>query len=778
MEFQPYDIIDDSVFFTVLATQSVKVTVTIGGVQSPGVLRDVPDGGVGLYHRSAPFNGRTGDVKITVWRNGILIADKPGPTINGNCRDGIMGFDAWAGGGLLSKASRPLNTPSLEDKVCIRGTGTNEFNEIYRTTYSLDYCPQTTYVYRATGALGKLPTEVPGEVFPAEGLNSNYIGLCNVTCLYGFYFPKYCGKTQYPLIEPTVSPFNPPSCTSGSGEGDWTLLCNFACRHGFYPIARCKYTSQGPLSLLNPTRQVKVVSRIGEDHSLYAFAYSRGLCPKQACNSGNSEEQTEPPPPQVEIPHLDKDYYIFPECVDLDNPQASSYRGGYSRISFDRSPYSGDYISSGGDCKGQCHSEEVNLFQSKKGGDPGESGGTYSRGSKTFYYRLSTYKNLTSQYYWSKCGKTCTSDETLLARANQGGEDGTLYNWWRKKSLYYTPEEAAFDEPYEDYNDDDDDCGHDELRRDVIADPQGFSLAVVAFEDTSFQLLAGKKKERRRPFNPRLVDLLNLIVTFEILAREYPGPSTLNQQPGASDSIFQKAAGCDNPDILVTKRDPKTTNEQLGAYADTEHNPDEFPKGTFLKTGRSRGILTPSDYFFDQFGSKGNRAPLTICEKKLNGIKGNIFAFNKPAAHKDMTEWRAGALKGIVNNQNNYFKRISRAIAVFLYLNYPDVLPTIQDNRENLFAAARFLATLIVEFASLEALLKLFDDAWYTEAARLTHNWVEEMLNDIQNELAPLVLSGRAPANMASINTMIANLKARLGDIKAPPHKPPKPPKP
>ncbi|KAF6805710.1 mutanase [Colletotrichum musicola] len=908
MEFQPYDIIDDSVFFTVLATQSVKVTVTIGGVQSPGVLRDVPDGGVGLYHGSAPFNGRTGDVKITVWRNGILIADEPGPAINGNCRDGMMGFDAWAGGGLLSKASRPLNTPSLEDDVCIRGTGANEFDEICRTTCSLGYCPQTACVCRATGALGKLPTEVPGEVFPAEGLNSNYIGLCNVACLYGFCFPKYCGKTQYPLIEPTVSPFNPPSCTSGSGEGDWALLCNFACRHGFCPIARCKCTSQGPLSLLNPTRQVKVVSRIGEDHGLCAFACSRGLCPKQACNSGNSEEQTEPPPPQVEMPHLDKDCYIFPECVDLDNPQASSCRGGYSRVSFDRSPCSGDYgrpicckqsiqplqctwRGSGGDCNGQCHSEEVNLFQSKKGGDPGESGGTCSRGSKAFCCRLSTYKDLTSQCYWSKCGETCTSDETLLARASQlggkcslikrqnhycckgnplplsnchwvgqnycadntcnnkevtvildqGGEDGTLCNWWRKKSLCCTPEEAAFgnsgqcpapyctspteeycgpdewasDEPYEDCDDDDDDCGHDELRRDVIADPQGFSLAVVAFEDTSFQLLAGKK-ERRRPFNPRLVDLLNLIVTFEILAREYPGPSTLNQQPGASDSIFQKAAGCDNPDILVTKRDPKTTNEQLGAYADTEHHPDlqfaprfleflasgnlpnglqsplskidanvikkywqnEFPKGTFPKTGRSRGILTPSDYFFDQFGSKGNRAPLTICEKKLNGMKGNIFAFNEPAARKDMTEWRAGALKGIVNDQNNYFERISRAIAVFLYLNHPDVLPTIQDNRENLFAAARFLATLIVEFASLEALLKLFDDAWYTEAARLTHDWVEEMLNDIQNELAPLVLSGRAPANMASINTMIANLKARLGDIKAPPRKPRKPRKP
>lgn len=109
---------------------------------------------------------------------------------------------------------------------------------------------------------------------------------------------------------------------------------------------------------------------------------------------------------------------------------------------------------------------------------------------------------------------------------------------------------------------------------------------------------------------------------------------------------------------------------------------------------------------------------------------------------------------------------------MFVYLNHPDVLPTVQNNRENLFAAARLLATLIVEFATLETLLKTFDDAWYEHAATLTREWAENMLNEIQDELAPLVLSGQAPPNMASINLMIANLKARLGDIKAPPRKP------
>ncbi|KAJ0387169.1 hypothetical protein COL922a_002781 [Colletotrichum nupharicola] len=149
MEFEPYDIIDDSVFFTVLATESVKITVSIGGVQSQGVLRDLPDGGVGLYHGSAPFNGRTGDVKITVWRKDVLVADESGPAIQNDCHNGMSGFDAWAGGRLTSKTPRPLDTPSLEDEVCIRGTGANEFDVLCRATCSMGYCPKSPDIIAA-----------------------------------------------------------------------------------------------------------------------------------------------------------------------------------------------------------------------------------------------------------------------------------------------------------------------------------------------------------------------------------------------------------------------------------------------------------------------------------------------------------------------------------------------------------------------------------------------------------------------------------------------------
>ncbi|CAI0644031.1 unnamed protein product [Colletotrichum noveboracense] len=386
---------------------------------------------------------------------------------------------------------------------------------------------------------------------------------------------------------------------------------------------------------------------------------------------------------------------------------------------------------------------------------------------------------------------TCNNKEVTLI-LDRGGLEGTLCNWWRKKSLSCTPEEDALgnngqcpapyctseteegcgpDEWGSDLPNDeceDDDCEHDELRRDVIAAPQVVSLADVICEETTTL----QAKDRRE-------------------SREYPGAGSLLDQPGASDNVFQQDAGCTNPDILVTKYDTKATKAQTGKWLNTEHNPDlqftpdlvkflssgilpngkqsvfsrinaddikkywreKFPKGTFPKAGKSQTLYTPEDYFQDQFGSIGNQAPMVLCEKKLNNMKGKIFGFDDPVARNTMRDLRNGAL------------------TVFVYLNHPDVLPRVQGNRQNLFNAARLLAMLIIEFANLEYLVREFDDAWYGEAARRTRAWAEEMLDDIQNALAPLVLSGRAPPNMAAINAAIAALRGRLGDIKAPPRK-------
>ncbi|WQF79054.1 hypothetical protein CDEST_04068 [Colletotrichum destructivum] len=76
-----------------------------------------------------------------------------------------------------------------------------------------------------------------------------------------------------------------------------------------------------------------------------------------------------------------------------------------------------------------------------------------------------------------------------------------------------------------------------------------------------------------------------------IYAREYHGVGSLHDRPGASDNIFQQVIclphliwkhfvahlqgpGCGNPDILMTKRDPKVSKKYIGKDFDTERHPD------------------------------------------------------------------------------------------------------------------------------------------------------------------------------------------------------------
>ncbi|CAI0645098.1 unnamed protein product [Colletotrichum noveboracense] len=347
-----------------------------------------------------------------------------------------------------------------------------------------------------------------------------------------------------------------------------------------------------------------------------------GLCPKNACDSsgGDSQEQTDPPVDQVEMPHLDRDCYRFTECVDLDNTQASSCRDGYTRMSFDRASCSGNsglpiccmnsalpmectWRGSGGDCNDQCHKREVTLFESAKGGDPGESGDSKcSRGHKVFCCGLRTFSAMTSQCRWTECSEKCAGDETKVAQASelegkcgdcadntcnnkevtlildQGGGDGNLCSWWRKKSLCCTPEEAVFgngvcpnpyctiligdcalDEWAEDDDTDEDACDdHDELRRDEGA--------------LAERIPSRKRAKRRRTYQAVIEDIIQNLIEIIIIARAYPGSGTLHSNTRgdpASDDMFELAPGCGNVDVIV--KDRKTfTKKQISAAYDTD----------------------------------------------------------------------------------------------------------------------------------------------------------------------------------------------------------------
>lgn len=65
IEFQPFQIVEDKVFFTAPCDSPPSlVIVGIGGSYQAGTWSSSPDSGIGLYHGSAPFDGNTGAVDV------------------------------------------------------------------------------------------------------------------------------------------------------------------------------------------------------------------------------------------------------------------------------------------------------------------------------------------------------------------------------------------------------------------------------------------------------------------------------------------------------------------------------------------------------------------------------------------------------------------------------------------------------------------------------------------------------------------------------------------
>jgi hypothetical protein len=83
-ETDPANVLQDKVFFSALLTSSATVSVSIGGVSQAATWRNVPYGNVGVFHGSAPFNGRTGTVVVTVSKSGSTIS-MTGQAISTTC---------------------------------------------------------------------------------------------------------------------------------------------------------------------------------------------------------------------------------------------------------------------------------------------------------------------------------------------------------------------------------------------------------------------------------------------------------------------------------------------------------------------------------------------------------------------------------------------------------------------------------------------------------------------------------------------------------------------
>lgn len=91
IEFEPWQVAQDKIFYSALLTETATVTVTVGGVSILATWEKIPSGGIGIYHGSVAYGTFYGDVVVTISRGGSTIAQMHGEPITTTCTKGITG---------------------------------------------------------------------------------------------------------------------------------------------------------------------------------------------------------------------------------------------------------------------------------------------------------------------------------------------------------------------------------------------------------------------------------------------------------------------------------------------------------------------------------------------------------------------------------------------------------------------------------------------------------------------------------------------------------------
>ncbi|KAF7137072.1 hypothetical protein CNMCM5793_006960 [Aspergillus hiratsukae] len=290
LEYWPYQIPQNKIFFSALLASPAEISVTIGGTSLAADWVHTPSNGVGLYHGSVSYSGYSGQVMFTVTRSGSTVVSLDGEEILQTCWQPTIAenWNAWTGFEMAS-GSVSASPTSLDDEVCVAGWGIGDFNELCAFTCSLGYCPVGACVCSALGEQPTLPDATGIQGYPAAGKDANYAGLCSFACNYGYCPSDTCGTAEVPLTVPTVSPFTPDTCVAGTGNGDLAGLCSYACNFGFCPIHSCSCTVTGPLNV-PPTAIANLTGWAASevDSGLCQFACSRGYCPSPVCTQYNA----------------------------------------------------------------------------------------------------------------------------------------------------------------------------------------------------------------------------------------------------------------------------------------------------------------------------------------------------------------------------------------------------------------------------------------------------------------------------------------------------------
>ncbi|KAF3360637.1 hypothetical protein VdG1_01597 [Verticillium dahliae VDG1] len=301
--YSPAELSEDRIFYSALLGSNAAATVSIGGkAQAQWAWDSIPDGGVGIYHGSVPFNGATGEVVVTLSRGGLSVK---GPAITTDCSKnaGLNNWNAWVGS---SKGAAVSVTPprSLGDQICVAGTGVKDFGAAHENFEGIcsfacnyGYCPRGPCTCTKMGLKVTEPKSLNIDAWPAAAMTCTYEGLCSFSCNHNYCPTGVCTKDAslkgkciipQPIPEPEEPepevPVTQQGCVSGTGQGNFGGLCDFSCGRGYCP-SPCTCSTKGRMVQPPASKPFGYpLANLGSEYiGLCAFACSRGYCPPSAC---------------------------------------------------------------------------------------------------------------------------------------------------------------------------------------------------------------------------------------------------------------------------------------------------------------------------------------------------------------------------------------------------------------------------------------------------------------------------------------------------------------
>ncbi|KAL2814367.1 glycosyl hydrolase family 71-domain-containing protein [Aspergillus cavernicola] len=100
------EVLEDKVFYSAVLEGDAEVRVSIGGVNRSVEWTGVPEGGKGVYHGSVDMEDRTGQVVVTLSRDGEFLAQMKGRGIETSCGGNLTNWNAWVGNATAVSSKR------------------------------------------------------------------------------------------------------------------------------------------------------------------------------------------------------------------------------------------------------------------------------------------------------------------------------------------------------------------------------------------------------------------------------------------------------------------------------------------------------------------------------------------------------------------------------------------------------------------------------------------------------------------------------------------------